>query len=147
MSSGNIDYVALFERFKSLSKGHQAELRRVKTPADLALLPAYYRLFPGVKTDIRWQRVAFLLPFVHHKPDGGALGEKLADKISEARLFQVVRSDQPNDLIQLRRLVQQVEPTVNWPRLGETLFFWNDISKRNLLEDYFLHHKATKKGS
>lgn len=147
MNLSDFDYAELNERYKTLHKGHQTELRRAASPDDIALLPGYYRLFPGIKNDQRCQRIAYFLPFIKHRSGAGSLGEKLANTVSEARLFQVIRSNSPNDLVQLRRLVQQVEPTVDWQMLGKTLFFWNDISKRNLLEEFFLHHKAPKKGS
>jgi CRISPR system Cascade subunit CasB len=65
--------------------------------------------------------------------------------ISEARLFQVVRADEPNDLIQLRRLVQHIEPVIDWAEFGRFLYFWNDRSKRTLLEDFFIHQTAKAK--
>jgi CRISPR system Cascade subunit CasB len=133
----NIDFVAVARRFKELGSGPKAELRRVAKPDDLLLVPAFYRLLPGVKTNPQWQRVVFFLPFVRHMDSGLALGQQLSGRVTEERLFQVLRSSSPNDLIQLRRLVQQVEPTVNWQCLGESLYFWGEKSKRRLIEDYF----------
>ncbi len=131
------DFIALVQRYQTLPAGPRAELRRVAKPDDLALIPAFYRVLPGIQTDKRWQRVVFFLPFVRHQEGGGRLGQKLAGKISEARLFQVLRSTSPNDLIQLRRLAQQVEPAVDWQALGEMLFYWGETQKRRLIEDYF----------
>jgi CRISPR system Cascade subunit CasB len=131
------DFIALAQRYNNLPPGPRAELRRVARPDDLALIPAFYRLLPGIQTDKRWQRVVFFLPFVSHQEGGGRLGQKLAGKISEARLFQVLRSTKPNDLIQLRRLAQQVEPAVDWQALGKMLFYWGEMQKRRLIEDYF----------
>jgi CRISPR system Cascade subunit CasB len=59
--------------------------------------------------------------------------------VSEKRLFQVVRSDEPNDMIQLRRILQMAEPSVNWPRRQKQLWYWNARSKRDLLEEYFIN--------
>ncbi len=134
-----LDFVVLVQRYDKLSKGHQAELRRVSSPEVLAMLPAFYRLLPGVKTSASWQRVVYFLPFVKHSFEALSLGEQLVNKVSEQRLFQVVRSSTPNDIIQLRRLIQQVEPTLDWQDFGEMLYFWNDQKKRRLLENYFLH--------
>ncbi|MDY6973156.1 MAG: type I-E CRISPR-associated protein Cse2/CasB, partial [Thermodesulfobacteriota bacterium] len=59
-------------------------------------------------------------------------------KVSEKRLFQIIRSEPPNDMIQLRRILTMVEPTVNWPIAARQLWFWNKKSKRDLLENYFM---------
>jgi CRISPR system Cascade subunit CasB len=102
--------------------------------------PSFYRLMAGKGTDKAWQRVAFFLPYViKDRPGAEALGRQLARaKISEMRLFQVLRSDYPNDLIQLRRLVQQVEPSLDWQAFGETLYYWNKSNKQRILQDFFL---------
>lgn len=145
----HIDFVAIVERYDKLSRGQKAELRRA-TLDNLATIPAYYRLLPHIKTNKQWDRIVFFLPYMKHAnspEEAKSLGEQLATKISEERLFQVLRSTSPNDLIQLRRLVQQVEPTVDWQAFGEGLFFWNKDKKRRLLEDYFLHYSAPKKGT
>lgn len=141
-----IDFIALARRFKDLPPGPRAELRRVAKPQDLTLIPAFYRLLPGIKTNAQWQRVVFFLPVASHRDKTPGLGQQLAAKsISEARLFQVLRSSTPNDLIQLRRLVQQAEPSVDWQKLGETLYYWGDQKKRHLIEDYFTSQSKSKK--
>ncbi len=149
MSHHKIDFVALAKRYTELGTGQQAELRRA-TLDNIAAIPAYYRLLPNIKTDKRWDRVVFFLPYIKHHQQAEtakSLGQQLASKISEERLFQVLRSQPPNDLTQLRRLVQQVEPTVDWQQWGERLFFWNKTQKRRLLEEYFFHYSAPKKGA
>ncbi len=140
-----IDFVEIAHRFEKLSKGQKAELRRVASPEDVAMIPAFYRLFPGMKTDARWRRLAYFVSYIKHASGSETLGGKLAKAdISEARLFQVIRSESPNDLIQLRRLVQQVEPALDWQRLGTALFFWGKKEKQRLLEDYFMNHTEKK---
>ena len=140
------DFVALAQRYAELGSGPKAELRRVSKPDDLQLVPAYYRLLPGIHTDSKWRRVVFFLPFVRHGDSVLRLGQALKQAgISEMRLFQVLRSTKPNDLIQLRRLVQQAEPAVHWQRLGESLFYWGENQKRRLVEDYFTPIPETKK--
>lgn len=143
------DFIQIVQRYnEKLSNGERAQLRRSKLE-NIAEIPAFYRLFPNLKTDKRYDRIAFFLPYVQHTDNKEALtlGAQLAKKISEQRLFQVLRSTTPNDLTHLHRLVKQVEPTVNWNQFGETLFFWNKTQKRRLLEDYFLSYTPPKKGS
>lgn len=144
-------FVDLYQRYSDLEKrisGLKAELKRAAAPEELADIPAFYRLMAGIGTNAPWQRVAFFLPYVKHQSGAGTLGKQLAMAgVSEMRLFQVMRSESPNDIIQLRRLVQQSKPTVDWQVFGGMLYYWDYIrpghdakeNKRRLLEDYFLN--------
>lgn len=139
-----LDFVELYEHFKSLKErisGLEAEIKRVASPEALVEIPSFYRLMVGTGTHKGWQRVAFFMPYVKHREGADSIGKQLAKGgVSEMRLFQIIRSGSPNDIIQLRRLVQQVKPTVDWQYFGKTLYYWDygDRNKRQLLEDYFL---------
>jgi len=138
------DFMALYKAWEQLTSGPQAELRRIGRPADLIETPAFYRLFSGRAVRERekqaYQRLIFCLPWVKHTNEKVGLGKALAKGkgISEKRLFQVIRSESPNDMIQLRRILQMVEPVANWPKAAKLLWYWNERSKRDLLEDYFM---------
>lgn len=142
------DFVALYQRYKALSEhgDFRSQLgKRIGKPEELRDRPAFYRLFPGESPPKWGERIVFLMPFCVHQAGTASLGQKLAEaKISEARLLQVIRadSDYSHDLIQLRRLVQHVAPSVDWSALGTTLYFWNEKAKRDLLEDFFIHQSA-----
>lgn len=142
------DLVDLRKRFEKLSRGDQAQLgKRIGTPDDLALVPAFYKLFPGITPNERYRQIAFILPWCKHHASGKSLGAQLATaNINEKRLFQVVRAETPNDLIYLRRLLQRLSLVVDWAELGKSLFFWNDneIAKRQLIEQYFITRHAGK---
>ncbi|MBU0675194.1 MAG: type I-E CRISPR-associated protein Cse2/CasB [Proteobacteria bacterium] len=142
------DFVELVKRYNNLTNGQRAELRRVAAPDELALLPSFYHLIANLgQANDRWCRLAFFLPYVQHKENGPSFGRVLKQgSISEKRLFQVVRSQAPNDLLTLRRLAQQVKPTVDWSRFGKSLFFWtdSDISKKQLINDYFVSFEDHK---
>jgi CRISPR system Cascade subunit CasB len=126
-----------------LGSGPQADLRRVARPTDLDEVPAFYRLFAGRDVNDALMRVAFCLPWVEHADAAPTLGSQFARaRISEQRLFQVMRSTYPNDLIQFRRLLQQVEPVADWRRLGPLLLRWSREDKRRLLEEFYLSGKA-----
>ncbi len=134
-----INFKEVVDRFEALGNGPKAELRRCATPDDVAMVPVFYRLFFG-ETDMRHRRVAFFLPYVKHSANSDSLGAQLGKgKVSEQRLFQVLRSEPPNDLIQLRRLVQQIEPQLDWAKFGEQLFYWNNDHKRHILEQFFMN--------
>jgi CRISPR system Cascade subunit CasB len=144
------DFVELYRCYRRMADGDgdfRSQLgKRVGAPEELGMRPAFYRLFPATRPPFWAERVVFFLPFCGHADGAKPLGAQLAAKgVSEARLFQVVRADEPNDLIQLRRLLQHVEPVVDWAELGRLLYYWNDRSKRTLLEDFFIHQPAKAK--
>ncbi|MEE8584980.1 MAG: type I-E CRISPR-associated protein Cse2/CasB [Acidobacteriota bacterium] len=135
------DFRSLKEAFDNrLDNGQRAELGRVRYLDDLPWTPALYRLLPeGVRPRPAWCRIAYLLPWVPHRDGAPSLGTQLAKSgISEMRLFQVLRSEPPRDLTQLRRLCQHVEPSLDWREFGRTLFFWQRRDKQRIVEDYYL---------
>lgn len=144
------DFAGVWQRYEKLSRGDQSQLgKRIGSPDDLFMVPAFYKLFPGITPNERYRQVAFILPWCRHRDGAKHLGSLLAvENINEKRIFQVVRSEFPNDLIYLRRLIQRTEFTVNWKNFGKELFFWNDndIAKRQLIEQYFVTRYSTKKG-
>lgn len=134
-----IEFVQLWQRYEDLPKGSKADLRRMAEPDGVAEIAAAYRLLPGRTLDARLRRVLFCLPWARHAEGASTLGAALSKaNVGEKRLFQVVRSEQPNDIVQLRRLLQWAEPVVDWTLLGRQLFYWGDASKRRLLENYYL---------
>lgn len=143
------NFVELYQRYKTMSEhgDFRSQLgKRIGSPDELRDRPAFYRLFPGERPPAWGEKIAFFMPFCAHQPGAAPLGQQLAQaNISEARLLQVIRADYPNDLIQLRRLVQHIAPSVDWSELGKTLYYWNKKAKRDLLEDFFIHHSANPK--
>ncbi|WP_031431470.1 type I-E CRISPR-associated protein Cse2/CasB [Methylomicrobium agile] len=140
--------MALYEHYQKLKPGPQAELKRVVQPDDLLEIPAFYRLLQDNKASKNMQRLVFCLPLIKHQDNGDSLGKALAKAdINEKRLFMVIRSQEPNDLIQLRRLLKQAEPKLDWPSAAKTLYFWNDRAKRQLLEDFFFYQNSKTKES
>lgn len=139
------DFMGLYQAWERLTSGPKAELRRVERPEDLLEVPAFYRLFSGHGTTgwekNAYQRLIFCLPCLKHTGEYVSLGKALAKGkgVGEKRLFQIVRSGEPNDMIQLRRILRMAEPTVNWELAATQLWYWNERSKRDLLEDYFLN--------
>lgn len=151
------DFVGIKKYFDiRLSPGQRKDLRKASSPDELALIPAYYCLIrdflpKGKWSRDRWSQAVYLMPFASHSEKAPNLGVLLAREkgVSEARLFQIIRSEYPNDFIQLRRILQQIKPTVNWQHFGKQLFFWLDgqemhkqgWAKRQILEDYYLSKK------
>ena len=138
------DFLALYQRYQDLKPGPQAELKRVMNPDDLAEIPAFYRILQDNKDYQKMQRLIYCLPLVKHQDQGDSLGRALAKaNINEKRLFMVIRSLEPNDLIQLRRLLKQADkPTVDWLKMANALWWWDhpsQQSKRKILEDFFYY--------
>lgn len=130
--------------------GLTANIRRAASMDELLDLPDFYRLVEPFGWQacthyqkLGWQRLVFL---VNHVVDRGndapSLGKALAlGKVNEKRVFQVIRADSPNDIIQLRRLLIQVEPELNWQKAARQIWQWSLKEKRNLLEDFVLSQK------
>ena len=137
-------FIELHHRFwKILDNGQRAQIRRVSKPEELECLPAFYHLIEyNDPEEIRQlARIAFLLPFAEgHSENVKSLGGQLkVKKISENRIFQIVRSSSPNDLIQLRRVVQQAKlNNINWGVFGKSLFYWGEQSKKQFVKDFFI---------
>jgi len=142
------DFLALYQRYQALKPGPQAELKRVMNPVDLIEVPAFYRVLQDNKAHKGMQRLLYCLPLVKHQENGDSLGRALAKAdINEKRLFMVIRSQEPNDLIQLRRLLKQANPTLDWRTTAKTLYYWNDQAKRQLLEDFFYYQNTKSKAT
>ena len=131
-----------------LTNGQRAELRRVEEPDRLLDMPVFYRLIQGcgLKPNSQAGRLVYFLPYASHKNEADSLGLLMQQKeISEKRLFQAIRAESPDDLLYLRRIMQQMKPTVDWKDFGRMLYFWGKNSKRQLLRDYCLKsQKITK---
>lgn len=142
------DFIGLYERYRKLKPGSQAELKRVVQPDDLLEIPAFYRLLHETNAGKGMRRLVYCLPLITHQENGDSLGKALAKAdINEKRLFMVIRSEEPNDLIQLRRLLKQIQPKLDWLSAAKTVYYWNDRAKRRLLEDFFFYQNTKTKES
>ncbi len=153
-----LEFMDLYQAWQRLPNGPRAELKRCGALDDLLGMPAFYRLLGG-RGEQEWQkkayqRLIFCIPCINHTEQKVSLGMALArtrkgsrSVVSESRMIQVVRSEPPNDMAQLRRIIKQAEPTVNWPMMARQLWYWNlnERSKRGLLEDFFINQTDTSK--
>jgi CRISPR system Cascade subunit CasB len=146
------DYLKLFNDYKELSNGEKAAIRREVSPEDLQTNPVFYRLIaatPFADHIAQATRLVYLMPFIQHQTNGKTLGALLKERnISERRLFLVMRSEYPQDLIQLRRLCQQFkDEKLDGVKLGKLLFYWgkdknsSERSKRELMQNFYLFTK------
>lgn len=143
------DFVALKKRYddEKFPTGARAELRRAAEPDDVAFTPALYRLFPGQRPTDGHLRLAYFLPCCKHAAKAKPLGAQLAEaNVAEARVMQVARAHAPLDMVQLRRLLAHIEPTVDWSEFGRMVWYWNDRAKRQLVEDFYIARFTPVKG-
>lgn len=138
------DFLKLQQLYhQQLDNGERAQIKRATEPDDLKELPAFYRLI-GYAPDSELKQLAqfaFFLPLVkNHKSQAESLGRQLHNhKISEKRLFHIIRSESPNDLIQLKRVLQQAKlEQINWQVFAQSLFYWGKRQKQQLMKDFYL---------
>ena len=146
------DFAELRKRFEKFSPGDKAQIgKRIGTPEDLALVPAFYKLFQGIQPSEWHYRAAFLVPFLRYSDTGPALGEYVGEqerlnKVGnlERRVLQVARAIPPQDIVYLRRLLMRFdEPAINWAKSGLAKLFSTDEGKnaegkRKFVEQYFI---------
>jgi len=163
--------LALFTEYDTLSNGDKAGIRKTVEPDDLQMNPAFYRLIQDVLSQFNGAeqtkareffnnlsqaaRLVYFLPFVRHQNNGKSLGAILKEQgISERRLFLVMRSEYPQDLIQLRRLCEQFkDEKIDGLKLSKTLFYWgkdktsSESSKQRLMRDFYLSFDKEKQAA
>jgi CRISPR system Cascade subunit CasB len=147
-TSEEIDFIGLYNKYQSYlenNRGLAAEIRRVVEPEELKHIPAFYKLTSGIhrKSD-GLTRFVYCLPYLTHLESGNSLGKSLAKstkKVNEKRIFMVLRSTYPNDMIQLRRLLQFTEPKVDLFKVDKQIFYWNKLAKQQILEDFFFYQQ------
>jgi CRISPR system Cascade subunit CasB len=164
-STTQTDFGAVRSRYEKLaaqSSGFAAQLgKRIGSPDDLALVPAFYKLFPG-DNPTRWHyRAAFIVPFLKHSENAQSLGEYIGTQermkkvgSCEKRILQIARARPENnaDIIYLRRLLIMLkEPAVNWNYSGLSQIFSGDeekngIGKKKFVEQYFIARENAGKG-
>ena len=144
--------ISFYKKWERLKPGPKAELRRVKEPEELMDRPAFYHFIASLGFENPWKEglamLLFCIPYISHPGENNRIGAALgkSGKVSEKRIYQVIRSEYPNDIIQLRRILQHIKPQVNWPTAAKQIYFWHlknkdhvKQNKRQLLEDFILN--------
>jgi len=147
-----IDAMALYNAWSDLDKGSKAKLRRADTPDKLMEIPVFYQLagqFGWPEQRYALQRMIFCLVagVIKNSDDKDlSLGKALAkqaklaksEKGSMQRIIQLIRQEPPNDMVQLRRLLNHAEPVLHWPSLAKQLQWWSKYDRRTVMEDFVL---------
>jgi len=155
-----LDFAKIRKKYEKLSRGDQAQLgKRIGLPDDLAMMPAFYKLFPGIAPSKWHYRVAFIVPFIRHSDTSPELGKYIgmlerSGKIGniERRVLQIARATPPQDVIYLKRLLMRFdEPAINWNKSGLAKLFSenpakNSEGKKKFIEQYFIGRHSAEKG-
>lgn len=146
-------YLDLWERYQQLENGPKADIKRVSNPKELLSIGSFFRLCRQEDNLLKYTNVVFILPWLTHKR-GVSLGSVFYSdqkhRISEARMIQMQRSDYPQDIVSLRRMIWQSvgrhgEQGVDWEFLGPQLFYWAENNKQKILQDYYISEIKTNK--
>jgi CRISPR system Cascade subunit CasB len=145
------DFLKLLNAYEHADSGTRAVIRRAASAEQLLDEPAFYRLVGPLGYEPRqreqWARVVFCLCLqkVSHVANGLSLGAALSKdgRIKDRRLFQVLRSDPPHDMTQLRRLILFVDPALDWVKAATALWYWGEHNRRKLLEDFILYQSSS----
>ena len=146
--------IALMEWWQDLTndKGTRATLRRCKTPKAVMLHPAYARIHNQVAEHLRGRRnwelqlacVIGVIVHVKGRTDNSAPVTTLAKHmggadpiVSELRFRRLLQCDANDFYRRITRIVKMLGANVYLPDLIESIFFWNDQTKRRWAMDYF----------
>ncbi len=146
-------YQRIYQAYKGLGKGDQAELKRCDLKR-IANAPAYFRVlkFSGAKDTPQTQRILFLLVGVSIGADDSAIGVAqalLLAGVKEQQIIQITRSgDNGVDYLK-RQLVRcnNMSLEISLESIGKLAQFWGDKARRNLLKDFILSAHITDDNS
>ncbi|MDO6422767.1 hypothetical protein [Saccharophagus degradans] len=135
-------YEKIYEAYRRLSKGDQAELKRASLK-NIGDIPAYFKVIKmtGCKDTEQTQRVIFLL--VHTdvaEEEGVGVGVALLEAgVNLRNVQQIVRSGD-NSIDYLKRQIVRCK-NININSIGRIAQYWGDHARRELLKEFILNQK------
>jgi CRISPR system Cascade subunit CasB len=151
---------ALTKWWKDLddNRGDRAELRRCATLADVAFTPAYHHLrlavnkFGWVNSD-SLALVAGLSARVEENIAGDTLAEQMATgkadgsaRVSGLRFRRLLKVKESDDALftAMRRVIALLGGAVNLQNLANSLYFWNDKTRKDWAYEYYSKSPSEK---
>jgi CRISPR system Cascade subunit CasB len=143
---------ALQDCWKTLqeNRGERAELRRCRSPNEVALTPMFsrfcQRLQPLMDKDILWhERIAAILGLLAHveKESSLRLAEQMSERkgegvvVSELRFRRLLQCDRDKLYGSLIRVLHMLNQTANIFDLARSVYFWEDKVKKEWAYLYF----------
>lgn len=138
----------LFEWWKGLedNRGDRAQLRRARNPAEVVFVPMYHRLYHQLRLADREALacVAGLCAHVKASDVAKTIAERMADgsndkaKVSGLRFRRLLKIDDRDEFYNaMRRIIQLLESVVNIYSLAQTVYWWNQRTKKQLAYEYY----------
>ncbi|MHC1626963.1 MAG: type I-E CRISPR-associated protein Cse2/CasB [Methanoculleaceae archaeon] len=132
-------------------RGDRADLRRCRGPEDVFFVPEYHRLLSLVREHGKPKReeMAIIAGILSHvkkndqsKPVAAQMGQiKGAGNsplVSETRFRRLMHITTPEELYPaMIRLVRHLDGTVNIPDLVQSMYWWNDRTRKDWALKYF----------
>lgn len=150
------EHQTLIDWWQELDKnrGERAVLRRSCTLVEVAFSPAYHRLrlavlsFGSVNDD-GLALIAGLVVRVKVDSEKGSIAEQMATgktgsaRVSGLRFRRLLKVKEQDELfIRMTRIVALLGGEVNLQSLAQSVYFWNDTTRKKWALDYYL--KAPK---
>lgn len=138
--------------WRSLDKdrGDRAALRRCRTPDSVVMIPAFHRLVTdlrrldiAVRTD-GLARVAGLTAHVKEHGEVRRIARQMAERhgdrprVSELRFRRLLAFTEGDDLYPaMRRTVRLLDGSVNLTDMAQSVYWWNDRTRKEWAYDYY----------
>jgi len=140
-------------------RGDRAELRRCRSPAEVAFVPAFYRLKMDMPQNLDPERLAAVAGILSHveippkvdgrvtiaelfaRPDEGRSAPRISDPRFR-RLLRVADDDYAELYPMLTRIIRQIKrkvPEQAIPSLVWGVYKWDQTTKRRWAEAYYEH--------
>jgi CRISPR system Cascade subunit CasB len=131
-------------------RGGRAELRRCHTLAEVAFSPAYHRLRHSLESlgKVNYDGLALVVGLaarIKNDADGGSIAEQTATgktdgsaRVSGLRFRRLLKVKEPEELFTaMIRIIALLGGTVNLQSLAQSVYFWNEKTRKDWAFDYY----------
>ncbi|HEY3373635.1 MAG TPA: type I-E CRISPR-associated protein Cse2/CasB [Candidatus Aquicultor sp.] len=134
------------------SRGDRAVLRRCRSLADVVFSPAYHRLRWAVSRfgsidDDRLALIVGLAARIKSNSEGSSIAEQMATgkadgygsaRVSGLRFRRLLKVQEKDDLFtSMARIIALLGGTTNLQSLAQSVYFWNDTTRKQWAFDYY----------
>jgi len=142
----------------SKSSGDRANLRRARTPDMVAIQSSYLGLYReivscGISDKFKWrlnQRLPLIAGVLSHVKENrnesvafvmGSSTKSGSENpvVSDLRFRRLMKTDDDSLYIMIIRMIRMMDGKVNVKNLSESLFFWDDMTRKKWASQYYLH--------
>ena len=143
MSELDFNIVLNWWKVLEKNKGGRAELRRAHNLTEIAFIEVYHNLYKQMKSADKESLATVAGVCAHVKAhEGGCLAEQMAENLSTLRFRRLLAITDRNEMYHaMVRLVKMLGGAVNILDLAETVYWWNEYTKKRLAYDYYAKAK------